>query len=99
VYDPDLIAVFSSVVGTGVVQHTVLEIPLSMLLPGMRFVGDVRSQSGALLIARGHTATDQLIERLDNLGRSAIREPLLVVDPADTAGVLGSPKRGEDPVR
>ena len=91
-YDPDLIDVFSRVVGTGEHQHTVLEIPLSMLLAGMRFVGDVRSQTGALLIARGHTATDQLIERLDNLGRDAIREPLLVVDLADPTGSISSPR-------
>ena len=41
---------------------------------------DVRSTSGSLLIARGHMVTDQLIERLANLGSGSVREPLLVLD-------------------
>jgi hypothetical protein len=41
---------------------------------------DVRSVTGSLLIARGHTVTDQLIERLVNLGPGAVREPLFVID-------------------
>jgi hypothetical protein len=46
----------------------------------MLLADDVRSHGGALLIARGHRATEQLITRLGNLGSSAIREPLLVLD-------------------
>ncbi len=81
IYDPDLIEVLARVLGATEDHRTVHEIALRGLEPGMLLVGDVRSRAGALLIARGHIATEQLIELLYNLGFGAIREPLLIVDP------------------
>jgi response regulator RpfG family c-di-GMP phosphodiesterase len=78
-YDPELLAVFASVVGARPTERA-LELGVKHLLPGMLLHYDVRGVSGSLLIARGHTVTDQLIERLVNLGPGAVREPLFVLD-------------------
>lgn len=80
VYDSDLLDAFASVVGADIRRQRVLEIALRHLAPGMMLAADVRSGAGSLLIARGHTVTDQLIERLANLTTGSIREPLLVID-------------------
>ena len=48
----------------------------------MMLADDVRASNGNLLIARGHTATEQLVTRLWNLTASAVREPLMVIDEA-----------------
>ncbi len=79
VYDPDLLDAFARVVGDDDRRRVVLELPLAHLRAGMMLAGDVRSSAGALLIARGFTATDHLIERLRNLGIGAVREPLLIL--------------------
>ena len=80
VYDPDMLEAFERVVGGDVRKMRVREIPLGGLRAGMTLADDVRSDTGALLIARGHTATDQLIARLLNLRTGSIREPLMIVD-------------------
>jgi response regulator RpfG family c-di-GMP phosphodiesterase len=80
-YDPDLLERFVPIVsGEGCSQvGTVTQIPLLRLRAGMVLVDDVRSTNGGLLIARGHTATEQLITRLWNLQAGSVREPLLVI--------------------
>ncbi len=82
-YDPDLLEVFATVVTGDSGSRRVREIRSGQLRPGMMLADDVRSDTGALLIARGHTATDQLIARLRNLRSGSIREPVLVVDHDD----------------
>ncbi len=79
-YDPDLLAAFERVIGDNVPTPRVREIPVGGLRAGMMFAGDVRSETGALLIARGNTATDQLITRLRNLRTASVRQPLMIVD-------------------
>lgn len=83
VYDPDLLAAFESVIGSDLPKREVREVRLGGLRAGMILAADVRSDAGALLIARGHTATDQLIARLSNLRIGSIREPLVIVDDKD----------------
>ena len=80
VYDPDLIEAFERATGGDTPPFAVREIRMGGLRAGMTLASDVRSDTGALLIARGNTATDQLIARLDNLRTGSVREPLLVVD-------------------
>jgi response regulator RpfG family c-di-GMP phosphodiesterase len=80
VYDPELIEVFAGVVGGVSVDHKVHEIGCRQLCVGMILASDVRSDSGGLLIARGHTVTDQLIERLLNLRVGSVREPVMIVE-------------------
>ena len=80
VYDPGMLETFEQAVGGDVRKFRVREIPLAGLRAGMTLADDVRNDTGALLIARGHTATDQLIARLLNLRAGSIRQPLIVVD-------------------
>jgi response regulator RpfG family c-di-GMP phosphodiesterase len=79
-YDPDLIQALERAVGADARIQRVREIALGELRAGMMLAADVRSDTGALLIARGHTATDQLIARLVNLRSGSIRQPLMIVD-------------------
>ena len=79
-YDPDLLVLLETVVGTDHQELRVTEIPLLGLRAGMMLVEDVRSVAGPLLIARGHVATEQLVTRLWNLGEGHVREPLLVAE-------------------
>ena len=81
-YDPELLAQFAAAVGDEGAEERVLELGVMQLRPGMTLAGDVRGSGGALLIARGHEVTQGLVERLINLGRGEIREPLLVRDDA-----------------
>jgi response regulator RpfG family c-di-GMP phosphodiesterase len=82
VYDPDLLQRFGRIVAgeTGIENSKVAQISLLGLRAGMFLADDVRASNGALLIARGHTATEQLITRLWNLAPGSVREPLLVTD-------------------
>jgi response regulator RpfG family c-di-GMP phosphodiesterase len=81
-YDGDLLERFAQIVAGDKDQEAfkIVEIPLLALRDRMRLADDVRSITGALLIARGHVATEQLITRLWNLPPGSVREPLLVVD-------------------
>lgn len=83
-YDPRLLDQFGQAVGVGRRTPTVRELPLAGLRTGMVLADDLRSLTGGLLVARGHTVTDQLLDRLDNL-RAGVREPVRVIDsdPAD----------------
>ncbi|MGO9955489.1 MAG: HD domain-containing phosphohydrolase [Solirubrobacteraceae bacterium] len=79
-YDPELLDVLEQAIGSDAHRLRVREIPLRALRAGMMLAGDVRSDTGALLIARGYTATDQLVARLFNLHAGSVRQPLMIVD-------------------
>jgi len=79
-YDPALLDAFSRAIGVGRAAPVVQELALSKLRTGMTLADDVRTTAGGLLVARGHTVTDQLIERLANLRTGQVREPLRVID-------------------
>lgn len=83
-YDPGLLDTLSRAVGVGRGAPTVRELPLAELRTGMTLADDVRTLTGGLLVARGHSVTDQLIERLGNLRAGGVREPLRVIDPTQT---------------
>ena len=79
-YDRDLMVRLAQIVGgdAHLEDGKVSQIPLLGLRAGMKLADDVRGSSGALLIARGHVATEQLITRLWNLPAGSVREPLFV---------------------
>ncbi|HZU83405.1 MAG TPA: HD domain-containing phosphohydrolase, partial [Polyangiaceae bacterium] len=74
-YDPDLLELFASVVGTHTREAEIAEIPIRLVRAGMTFVDDVRTPTGALLVSRGHEATPSLLERFRNFAPGAVREP------------------------
>jgi hypothetical protein len=81
--DPEVLQAFERVIGTDSAHFTVREIRTGQLRAGMMLASDVRSDTGGLLIARGHTATEQLVARLMNLRSGSIREPLMIIDEDD----------------
>jgi response regulator RpfG family c-di-GMP phosphodiesterase len=81
-YDPELLEAFARTVGIVDQRMVVIEVALHDLRQGMTLVGDARSASGQLLIARGHPVTPELIDRLRNFPDGYVREPLRVSAPA-----------------
>ncbi len=79
-YDPRLLEAFARLTYDPHEVRRIKQIPLLGLRAGMMLADDVRSSTGNLLIARGHTATEQLVTRLWNLSASVVREPLMVID-------------------
>jgi response regulator RpfG family c-di-GMP phosphodiesterase len=77
-YDPDLLELFASNLGSRGRDVEVVEIPIRMVRIGMTFLDDVRSHTGALLVARGHEATPSLVERLRSFAPGFVREPVRV---------------------
>jgi response regulator RpfG family c-di-GMP phosphodiesterase len=79
-YDPVLLDTLGQVVGVGRAAPVVRELAVGELRTGMTLADDVRTLAGGLLVARGYTVTEQLLERLANLRSSQVREPLRVID-------------------
>jgi response regulator RpfG family c-di-GMP phosphodiesterase len=84
VYDTHLIDAFAKITVSGE-SVRVREITVADLRARMTLADDVRSTTGHLLIARGHDATEGLVERLRNFADGYVREPLLIFDRAADA--------------
>lgn len=81
IYDRQLLEAFAKVVGVGGRAPVVREISVAQLAEGMVIADDVRNLGGHLLVARGQTVTDQLIDRLTYMTGDAVRQPILIVEP------------------
>ena len=79
IYDPALLQTFADMVGVGTAPK-VREVAVGELRVGMSLAGDVRSWDGVLLVARGQRVSAQLIERLSNMSRGSVHQPLHVFD-------------------
>jgi response regulator RpfG family c-di-GMP phosphodiesterase len=90
-YDPELLDLFAATLGNTTLEVEVLEVLARQVRTGMTFLEDVRTQSGMLLVARGHEVTPNLLERFHNFPASFVREPLRVARPK----VPGGGSRGE----
>jgi response regulator RpfG family c-di-GMP phosphodiesterase len=75
-YDPRLLEAVAADVGDDG-SCEVRELPVPALKPGMVLMTDVWSRTGVLLVARGYTVSDGLIQRLKNLA-PGVREPIRV---------------------
>jgi len=79
-YDPALLGAFAKCLGNAGKYVDVLEIKLAALSPGMILAEDIRTQSGGLLVARGHEVTEGLVERIRNFGSGqGVCEPIRVI--------------------
>lgn len=77
VYDPELLATLRTEGTAG--AASVEEVALEGLEAGMVLVEDVEDNAGMLLIGRGQTVTDSLIERLRNWSTvNPVAEPIVV---------------------
>jgi response regulator RpfG family c-di-GMP phosphodiesterase len=77
-YDPELVELWASTVGSASPDIDVREIPIRLVVVGMIFLSDVRTNTGALLVARGQEATESLVERFRNYPPGSVREPVRV---------------------
>ncbi len=77
-YDPALLDAFAELRGARSEQE-VHELPLDGIGLGMIFAEDLRSSSGALLVARGFEVTVGLLERLRSFAPGYTREPVRMV--------------------
>jgi response regulator RpfG family c-di-GMP phosphodiesterase len=77
-YDPELLEIFASILGSQGADADIVEIPIRMIRVGMTLLQDVRTHAGALLVARGHEATTSLVERFGNYAPGFVSEPIRV---------------------
>jgi response regulator RpfG family c-di-GMP phosphodiesterase len=76
-YDPELLDLFGTTLGaTPAIE--VVEVAARQVRSGMTFLEDVRTQTGMLLVARGHEVTPNLLERFHNFPPGFVREPIRV---------------------
>jgi response regulator RpfG family c-di-GMP phosphodiesterase len=78
-YDPELLDAFATGLGSLGKDADVAEVAIRMVRVGMIFLDDVRSQTGALLVARGYEANPGLVERFRNFAPGSVREPVRVM--------------------
>jgi response regulator RpfG family c-di-GMP phosphodiesterase len=76
-YDPDVLAALQSLVGPDS-THVLKEVKLSELEVGMVFDEDIRLDGGTLLVGRGLEVTAGMVERMRNVQRGSVKEPVRV---------------------
>ena len=81
-YDPKLLDAFIRL-KTDAPPRGLCEVGLTGVRPGMFLAQGVTSTTGLLLVARGQEVTLGLLQRLRNLPKGTVREPLTVFVPAD----------------
>jgi response regulator RpfG family c-di-GMP phosphodiesterase len=84
-YDPRLLETFATLHG-GQAQKTLRtirgvlkELPLEMVEVGMTFAEDLRTEDGALLVARGYEVTESLVERIRNFSPEVARQRIRII--------------------
>jgi response regulator RpfG family c-di-GMP phosphodiesterase len=77
-YDPDILSALVRAKAMAPVGG-VSEIPLSAVRPGMYLAQGVSATNGMLLVARGQQVTVGLLQRLRNLPKGTVREPVTVL--------------------
>jgi len=82
-YDPQILEVLQDmIIGTEKEEITQLELTIDELKEGMLLAEDVRTKKGQLLITKGNTVSNALIERLKNFAVSVgVKEPIVVYAP------------------
>ncbi len=77
-YDPKTLEALGRILGEHVQAADAVDVQLMGLRPGMVLAQDVRTKTGTLLIARGYTVSQSLLERLNNLPAGTVKEPIHV---------------------
>ncbi len=80
-YEPTLLTALRAVRANHAAEGAILEIRARSLVHGMVFVDDVKTTSGALLVARGFEVNSSFLERVRNFGAGYVREPVRVMVP------------------
>lgn len=75
-YDAPMLAALEAVRGDGDAGSEIRELPADELRAGMILTEDMVLSTGLILASHGNTVTPGLLERLRNLPRGAVREPI-----------------------
>lgn len=79
-YDPALLEAIKAVRGVDHSQE-IREVRLADLQVGMVFAEDVKTDVGTLLVGRGFEVTAGVVERVRNIRRGTVKEPVRVIMP------------------
>jgi response regulator RpfG family c-di-GMP phosphodiesterase len=66
--EAELVQQFAAYLGASVGESQIVELPLRQVRPGMTILQDLRTDLGALLVARGFEVTERFLERIKNFG-------------------------------
>jgi CheY-like chemotaxis protein len=77
-YDVRVLDALTKLSGSLAMSQVLVELPLAGLKAGMVLVSDLALNTGMLLVCAGATVTLSLLERLKNLPRGSINEPIRV---------------------
>lgn len=88
VYDPRVVDVLER--RNGASPKTEVSLAIAALRPGMVIARDIVTQTGMLLVSRGHEVTEGLIGRLENFGAMLVDEKVNVVADADLHPLRGA---------
>jgi response regulator RpfG family c-di-GMP phosphodiesterase len=78
-YDPRVLEAFGRLHGHGQAAQEVKVMPVDAVLPGMRFMEDVKTSSGVLLIPKGFEMNAALRERLQGFDKAVLRQQVSVL--------------------
>jgi response regulator RpfG family c-di-GMP phosphodiesterase len=84
-YDPHVLEAARGLHQVSKPVHSVIDVSVHGLRPGMVLAKDVRMTSGGLLVAHGNKVTESLLFRLTNL-HDRVQQPIRVVVPRPAAG-------------
>ncbi|MEM7447135.1 MAG: response regulator [Myxococcota bacterium] len=79
--DPSVLDALAQTQDEAESDREVQELPIAALRSGMVFAEDVRTESGTLLVARGHEVSASFVSRARSFRRGYVREPVRVVLP------------------
>jgi response regulator RpfG family c-di-GMP phosphodiesterase len=66
--EAELVQKFAAYLGASSGDSQIVELPLRQVRPGMTILQDLRTELGALLVARGFEVTERFLERIKNFG-------------------------------
>ncbi|HPF34385.1 MAG TPA: response regulator [Candidatus Krumholzibacteria bacterium] len=78
-YDPVVLAAFTDLLGDAGRRREVREVTLAQVRQGMVFIEDVRTKTGALLVARGFVVTPGFLQKARNFAKDLVPGMLKVL--------------------
>jgi hypothetical protein len=83
-YDPKVLHALGILRGLDAAEDVVCELPLTSVQSGMRFLEDIRTRTGVLLIPKGFEVNAALLERIRNISPDAFDGPVKVFTKASS---------------
>jgi hypothetical protein len=88
--DPGLTTALQSLLGEVYGARPMVSLPLAALKEGMVLAQDVRTGGGMVLFSKGSSVTQGLLEKLANIKKAAVLEPVFVLETGTGKGSVPS---------